>query len=117
MIKKLSIILASIVLLSACETGAIKSETVKVYKFDGSVSCDQSSGTSIENMRLELMKRKIPIISANCGTDGLVRAAVCGIDTGRVNVFEIRTDVYSSAIALGYQLVTKLEDYSAVACK
>ncbi len=116
MIKTISTILASAVLLSACETGAIKSETVKVYKFDGSISCDQSSGTSIENMRLELMKKKIPIIAASCGTDGLVRAAVCGIDTGRVNVFEIKTEVYSNARALGYQLVTKLEDYSAVAC-
>ncbi len=117
MIRKISFILASAIWLSACETSAIKSATVKVYKYDGSVSCDQSSGTSIESMQDELLQKKIPIISSDCGSDGLIRAAVCGIETGHVNVFEIKSDTYPTAKTLGYKVVTKLEDYAPMDCR
>ncbi len=117
MIRKISIILVTASLLNACATGGIKSVTVKVYKYDGSVSCDQSSGTSLESMQDELLQKKIPIISSSCGSDGLIRAAVCGIDTGHVNVFEIKSNVYPTAQALGYEVVSMLEDYAPMDCR
>ncbi len=116
MIKKISIALASFVFLSACNTSTIKSDTVQVYKYDRSVSCNQSSGVSVDTMKLELQKRKIPIVALSCGNDGLVRAAVCGIDTGQINIFEISADAYPEAKEMGYELVSLLEDYSTRAC-
>ena len=117
MFKIIMITLVSIIVLSACKISTIKPDTVKVYKYDNSVSCDQSSGITIATMRQELVQRKIAIISSGCGSDGLVRAAVCGIKTGRINVFEIKRDFFSMAKKLGYKTVSTLEDYSERACK
>lgn len=116
MINKIGVALLSIVFLSACETGTVKTDTVKVYKYDGSVSCNQSSGTSIETMRLELLQHKVPIIAASCGSDGLIRAAVCGTSTGNINTFEINAAAYPAASALGYKPLSTIDDYAAKSC-
>ncbi len=114
--KHTLLLLLCSLLFNACNTNTIKTSTVKVYKFDGSISCNQSSGVSLEDMRAELMRSKVPIVSASCGSDGLVRAAVCGIETGRVNVFEIPAEAYSKARALGYHDLSNLDDFTSVSC-
>ncbi len=118
--KKLPVVVIACLtlLLAACETGvAIKSPTIKVYKFDGSISCDQSSGVSMQTMQDELKRSKIPVLSSSCGSDGLVRAAVCGIETGHVKVFEIAANAYSKARSLGYQNLSQLTDYTDLPCR
>ena len=117
MIHNKVLVIICIVLLSGCKTGTVKPETVQVYKYDGSVSCDQSSAISIEDMKQELMRSKIPVISSSCGNDGMVRAAVCGIKTGNVNIFEVSSEMYPKARALGFQPVSSAEDLMKVPCR
>jgi hypothetical protein len=78
---------------------AIKPATVQVAKFDGSISCG-ISGKSLAEMQKQL--GVIPVYSAKKLSDGLLRIAVCGIETGLFNVYEIAKTDLAKAKALGF---------------
>ncbi len=77
-------------------------KTVKVFKFDGSLQCNQGKPISAETMKAEL--GDIPVMSFEKRHDGLMRTQVCGTPTGQCNVFEIPEDQLEKAKAKGFKL-------------
>jgi hypothetical protein len=67
-------------------------------------------------MKQSLIDSRIAVISASCGNDGLMRPAVCGIETGNVNVFEVSSEALTKVRAMGFQPIKQLEDYSKTPC-
>ncbi len=116
MINKRYLVLVCAVMLSGCKTGAVKPETVTVYKHDGSISCDKTVAIAVGSMKKQLMRNKIPVISSGCGNDGMIRAAVCGIKTGEINVFEVSREMLPKAQALGFKPTKHLDDFVKAPC-
>lgn len=108
-------ILTTIFLVAACNPVATSS-TVKVYKAQGSMSCDSASGVDLSVMLNEFKRSGINVRSANCGSDGLVRAAVCGIATGKVNVYEIDSADLNTAKGMGFKNIESLKGYTPISC-
>ncbi|CAA6803982.1 MAG: Unknown protein [uncultured Thiotrichaceae bacterium] len=113
-IKLLGVLITSFFIV-ACNPVA-PTTTVKVYKAQGSISCDPGSGTSLTAMSGILNKSGIAVRSAHCGSDGLVRAAVCGVSTGKLNVYEIDASDLNSVIRMGFKKVELLKDYKPGSC-
>lgn len=90
--------------------------SIKIYKFKKSISCDQNSGTSLSDMRAELTKANISVKSAQCGNDGIARPAVCGTETGYVNVYEVSKADAAKARGMGFMSLSRLNGYSQVGC-
>ena len=65
------------------------SDTVYVYKYDGSVQCGGAEAVSLETMGKELADVGIKIVSQRKSSDGLMHPFVCGAVTGAINVYEI----------------------------
>lgn len=105
------------IILSGCKTGTVTSETVTIYKHDGSISCDKTVAIAIDSMKQQLTRSKIPVISSSCGNDGMVRAAVCGIKTGDINVYEVHREMLPKAQALGFRPTRSIPDFAKVACR
>lgn len=101
--------------VAACNPVASTS-TVKVYKPEGSISCQSGSGESLSEMLKGLSKQGISVKSAHCGTDGLVRAAVCNIPTGKINVYEIDAADLSEARGIGFRKIESLKDFRPTSC-
>ena len=80
-------------------------KTVKVYKPDGSLQCNQGQALSVKEMEGEL--RDIKIISSDKKHDGLMRIQVCGQPTGMNNVFEIAETDLEKAKAHGFKVWKK----------
>jgi hypothetical protein len=74
---------------------------VKIYKFDGSLQCNQGKKVSPDDMAKEL--KDIPIYSRDNKHDGLMRIQLCGKPTGYCNVFEIDAEKLPQAEKLGYK--------------
>lgn len=113
-IKLLGVLTASFFGI-ACNPVATTS-TVKVFKAQGSISCDPGSGTSLSTMLGEFNRSGINVKSAHCGTDGLARAAVCGVSTGRLNVYEIDASDLNNAAGMGFRKVESLKGYKPSSC-
>ena len=60
---------------------------ILVYKYDGSLQCNQGNAVSVESMAKEL--QGIKIFSSEKKHDGLMHLQVCGARTGYANVYEI----------------------------
>lgn len=101
--------------IAACNPVASTS-TVKVYKLQSSISCDPGSGTSLTSMLGEFNRNAITVKSSHCGSDGLVRAAVCGVSTGKLNVYEIDSSDLNRAKGLGFRETESLKGYSPSSC-
>ena len=86
-------------------------KTVEVYKYSGARQCGDD-GISAEEMAVELINEDIPVISFYCDVDGYFHIAVCGAETGRINVFEIPEDDLQAAIELGFTSIEELTDRS-----
>lgn len=108
-------ILAASCFVVACNPVATSS-TVKVYKSQGSISCDSGSGISLTTMLGEFNRNGINVRSTHCATDGLVRAAVCGVSTGRLNVYEIDAADLNNAMGMGFRKVESLKGYQPSSC-
>ena len=117
MVNKRCLALICMIILSGCKTVPVKSETVTVYKYDGSISCDKTVAIAVDSMKQELTRSKIPVISSSCGNDGMVRAAVCGIKTGDINIYEVRREMLPKAQALGFKPTSSIPDLAKVACQ
>ncbi len=76
---------------------------VEVFKYDGSVQCEEGA-IPVELMMEELTRAGIEVLSWRKDHDGLVRTAVCGNPTGRVNVYGIAAADGRKALELGFNL-------------
>lgn len=77
-------------------------KTVKVFKLDGSLQCNQGNPISLETMKSELTG--IKIVSSEKRHDGMMRIQVCGQPTGQCNIFEIAESDLEAAKAKGFKI-------------
>jgi len=108
------------VLLSVGLTSAfaVQAETqwITVAKSNESIQCE-SAGISPKTMKKELAEAKIPATHARCGTDGMLYPAVCGGETGRLNLFDIPSNKLGDASDLGFQPLSAWPDASEAPCE
>lgn len=81
--------------------------TVQVFKNRGALQCG-GPGTPPEQMRTELELAGVRVHGAHCGSDGLMRPAVCGGSTGDINLFDIPVADLPRAQALGFAPLSQL---------
>ena len=103
-------------LLAACANPGSSSDYIKVYKHDGSVQCGYT-GIELDAMGLELKNAGIDVACSQKGHDGLMRAAVCGMNTGTLNIYTIAHKHLPEAVAIGFRSVTELAEYQDQECK
>lgn len=77
-------------------------KTVKVFKFDGSLQCNQGTPISLDTMKSELAG--IQVVSSEKRHDGMMRIQVCGQPTGQCNVFEIPETDLEKAKSKGFKV-------------
>lgn len=111
--------LALLVCLPGCATGVSdlpSEETVKSYKYLGSVQCS-GGGISLDEIKRQLKDAGIQVASANCGIDGYMHIAMCGAPDGRIAIVEIPESKARVAAALGFLPLQNLPDATEVPCK
>lgn len=101
--------------LAGCDRETIESGTVKVFRYDGSVECEQP-GITLDEMMQELTDAGIEVICAQKSHDGLARTAVCGAGTGNINVYVIPVAARQTALDIGFRSVSVLGDYTDEPC-
>jgi len=109
-------LLVFILFLSACKHEDSSQPYTKVYKSDSSIQCE-STGIDLDVMAMELINAGIDVVCSQKGSDGLVRAAVCGAGTGGINVYTINTSNLVDTKALGFSPVSELSEYQDQPCK
>lgn len=109
-----SIFFATLALFSIATQGA--ENTVKIAKANGAKQCESGHITSAA-MRAELTSKGVEVVSAACGNDGLMHAAVCGAESGEINIFEISSGDLDKARNLGFMLLSHWPDAQEVACR
>ncbi len=81
----------------------LDTKTIKVFKADGSKQCQAEKAISVQKMQEVLNKANIKVSKAEKAKDGLMRAQVCGSDTGNINIYEIPASQLEEAIKMGFQ--------------
>lgn len=79
-------------------------DRIRVFKYDGSLQCNQGKAVPVETMQKEL--KNIQVFNAENKADSLMRIQQCGTATGKANVFEIDRKDLDAAKKLGFQLWT-----------
>lgn len=85
----------------AAAKATANSESVFVYKYDGSLQCGKGNAESLDAMAKELAG--IPILSSAKKSDRLMHIQACGSITGMANVYEIASKHLKSAEAKGFK--------------
>ena len=83
---------------------AKKLGTLMVAKADGSKKCDKPVGVSLKKMAQEQLQG-VTIISSQKRHDGLVRIEACGVETGMLNAYEIRSQDRLKAQKAGFKVL------------
>lgn len=76
---------------------------VWVMKPDGGESCAKDSAISIEQGAEDLKKAKIKILASQKGDDGKMHAQMCGLPTGKLNLYKINKSDLPRAVTLGFE--------------
>jgi hypothetical protein len=79
--------------------------TVWVTRPDGAQQCAPGSGQTLESGASELEKAQVRIVHSQKGSDHKLHAQMCGIPSGKNNMFEIPKDDLPKALALGFHEV------------
>ena len=95
-------LLAAVSLLAAC-AGLSGSPTVQVYKHDGARQCE-GEGITVASMQAELAGIRVYAAEKSHLPD-VMFAAVCGGDTGSINVYTIDAHQRRSAEQRGFALL------------
>lgn len=111
-------ILATLSTVTACAGAAdrLREDGVKVYKTLGSVQCS-GAGFSLSDLKRELSNSGIEILSAACGVDGKLYAAMCGAPDGRITIFSIPKQQLQAASTLGFSPITDLPEATETSCR
>lgn len=89
---------------NAIKAVAKVTDRVRVFKYDGSLQCNQGKPIALAEMQKEL--KGIQVYSAENRRDSLMRIQVCGAPTGQANVYEIDRRDLDQAKKLGFQIWT-----------
>lgn len=79
----------------------MKSDRVKVFKYDGSLQCGMGKAIALDTMKKDL--KGITIYSSANLQDGLMHVSACGTPTGKANVYEIDRVNLEKAIKAGFR--------------
>ena len=111
-ILKLSALsLLGLLAISCAQVGvADVRKTAEVFKGDGSLQCTPDSGVSLDRMAEQLEAAGIEILSSRTTNDGLMRIALCGAGTGRINVYKIDESQTPAARNFGFMLCPPPEE-------
>ena len=93
----------------------LPSASVRTYKYVGSVQCT-GGGTSLTEMQRQLTDAGIQVLTATCGVDGNLYAAVCGGADGGIGIFKVPTQQAEAASALGFAPLSTLPAARVVPC-
>lgn len=109
---------SSIVGLTSCvnATTTPSQTTVRVFKSVGSVQCAEG-GIELSTFARQLEAAGLKVVSSACGSDGRMRAAMCGVPDGRVAILELSSADAQSSATLGFTPLSKLPDAKVVPCK
>ncbi|MCB0411947.1 MAG: hypothetical protein KDD22_05435, partial [Bdellovibrionales bacterium] len=77
-------------------------DRVFVFKYDGSLQCNQGNPLTPQKMREEL--GQIKVYSMEKRHDGQMHIQVCGASTGEANVYEIAKADLEKALKKGFKL-------------
>jgi hypothetical protein len=86
---------------NAPEKNILPTDTVRVFKYDGSQQCGMGKAISLATMQNEL--KGIQVISSENKADGLMHMTVCGGNTGNANVYTILKKDLASAAKAGFR--------------
>ena len=79
--------------------------TVWVTRPDGAQQCAPGSGQTLESSFTELQKAQVRVLDSQKGNDKKLHAQMCGIPSGKTNMFQIPKEDLPKAIALGFHEV------------
>lgn len=116
--KRILLPVAAAALLPACATGGSTlpdGGTLRTYKYFGSVQCS-GGGVSLGELQRELKDAGISVLSARCGIDGNMHAAMCGAPDGKIGILEIPAHQAEAASKLGFLPLKGLPDAREVPC-
>jgi len=118
---KLSGLIVFVLIVSACSNGYLSTSgsrpNTKIFKYSGSLQCEEGSGVGIDAMKQDLIDSGIDVICSQEMHDGLARAAFCGNSTGQINVFEIHNSNLPDTVNLGFSTVDVLSQYQDEKCE
>ena len=113
---KLLLSLAAVAPLLACAAGDGKAPAaITVYRHVGSLQCT-GGGTPVPALERQLIDAGIRVLSASCGSDGRMHAAMCGLPDGAIGIFEIPASQKEAAAALKFTPLSLLPDANRFAC-
>lgn len=79
----------------------MKSDRVKVFKYDGSLQCGMGKAIALDTMKKDL--KGISVYSSANLQDGLMHVSACGTPTGKANVYEIDRANLEKALKAGFR--------------
>jgi hypothetical protein len=89
-------LLALAAVLAGVMTGmtgtAFSADTVKVFRYDGSLQCGMGQAVPLDEMAKELTAVNITVLSSEKSVVSGLIIALCGAPTGMANVYEISKD-------------------------
>lgn len=83
--------------------------SVELFLSTGKRQCDATFNTQQQLARAvqALERAGVKVLSASCGTDGLMHPAMCGASSGEVWIMSVSEVDAASAKRLGYQPITE----------
>ncbi|MFM7706600.1 MAG: hypothetical protein ACKO9D_01005 [Gammaproteobacteria bacterium] len=89
--------------------------TIDLYKGLGRKQCETGGGT-LDTLRAQLTRAGVTPTAAACGTDGMMRVAMCGAGTGDIGIFTVRKSDAARAARIGFRPLSDLRDAERTAC-
>ena len=90
--------------------------TVRVFKSAGTLQCSEAA-MDLPTMKRELTEKGVKVLRSNCGTDGRMRAAMCGVPDGRIGLFEISATDVEAAARLGFAEASTMSGLREIPCR
>jgi hypothetical protein len=90
---------------SSMSSSSVTGSAVWVTRPDGAQQCAPGTGQSLDQSANELKKARIRVLNSQKGNDKKMHAQVCGIPTGKTNMFQIPKEDLPKAFALGFHEV------------
>ncbi|MBT9613923.1 MAG: hypothetical protein IV108_11740 [Burkholderiales bacterium] len=90
--------------------------TVHIFKSAGTVQC-AGGGDDLPTLARQLEEAGLKVRSSACGSDGRMRAAMCGVSDGRIVIFELSSDDAQSSSKLGFAPLGNLPEAKVVPCR